>query len=359
MATDYIVFIHGVCNRSKPDFEAQARQMFNTIKQEIGSNSPRNIEPIFLFWGNIAADSIAELSKGLQGSDDDGKTVKDPTDSDTWKKFWFPKLRKNAILNFVGDAALYLSRGVSVTIIKQLTAQALEQLKLDIPKMQQKSPLTGDQDRLHLVTHSWGTVILFDILFADRWENKDLEPEILKSVENLRSCFFGIGQESDQAADTTMKLKDIGIPLASLHTMGSPIALFNLINSGKGKNFNLTPKLKEFLESSSKLMGTPLPWQNYAHPGDPIAYPLTGAMKLSLEDAIKFVSLKDIVTTPNALEKIVNWIPVFPVSLLNGGSAHGSYWNDPTVAKNIAQVIKSTFPVAAMGTLKQQVVNHV
>ena len=257
MATDYIVFIHGVNNRNEKDFKDQARQMFEVIKQEIGTSSPRKIEPIFLFWGDIAANSIAELSNGLQGFDSDGKTTKDPADSATWKKFWFPDLRKNAILNFVGDAALYLSRGVSVAIIRQLTGQALKQLKLDIPQMQQKSPLTGDEDRLHLVTHSWGTVILFDILFADRWENKDLEPEILKSVENLRSCFFGIGQESDQAPETTIKLKDIGIPLASLHTMGSPISLFNLINSGKGKNFNLTPKLKEFLESSSKLMGTP------------------------------------------------------------------------------------------------------
>jgi hypothetical protein len=341
MATDFIVFIHGVNNRNCDDFEAQAQKMFDVIKKEVGSSSARKLEPIFLFWGNIAEESIAELSRGLQGSDDNGKTAKDPGDFATWKKFWFPDLRKNAILNFVGDAALYLSRGVSVSIIKQLTAQALNQLKIDVQQMQQKSPLTGDQDRLHLVTHSWGTVILFDIMFADRWEDKDLEPDILKAVEDLRSCFFGIGKELDKSDGATI---DIGIPLASLHTMGSPIALFNLINSGKGKNFNLTPKLKEFLESSSKIMGAPLPWQNYAHPGDPIAYPLTGAMKLSLQEAIKFVSIKDILTTPNLLAQAINLVPVFPVSLLGGDSAHGSYWNDTTVIKNIAKVIKSTFP---------------
>jgi hypothetical protein len=344
MATDFVVFIHGVNNRNSDDFEAQAQKMFDVIKKEVGSSSSRDIKPIFLFWGNIAEDSIAQLSKGMQGSDDNGKTAKDVGDFATWKKFWFPELRKNAILNFVGDAALYLSRGVSVKIIKQLTAQALNQLKIDLQQMQQKSPLDGDKDRLHLVTHSWGTVILFDIMFADRWEDKDLEPDILKSVENLRSCFFGIGKELDKSDGATIDIKNIGIPLASLHTMGSPIALFNLINSGKGKNFNLTPKLKEFLESSSKIMGAPLPWQNYAHPGDPIAYPLTGAMKLSLEDAIKFVSIKDIVTTPSILEQAVNLVPIFPLSLLGGGGAHGSYWTDATVAKNIAKVIKSTFP---------------
>ncbi len=344
MATDFIVFIHGVNNRKYDDFTAQAQKMFDVITKEVGSSPSRELKPIFLFWGNIAEKSIIDLSNGLQGSDDNGKTAKDPGDFATWKKFWFPELRKNAILNFVGDAALYLSRGVSVDIINQLTDQALCQLKIDLQQMQSKSPVNGDQDRLHLVTHSWGTVILFDIMFADRWEDQDLGPDILKAVENLRSCFFGIGKELDKSEGAAIDIKNVGIPIASLHTMGSPIALFNLINSGNGKNFNLTPKLKEFLESSSKLMGTPLPWQNYAHPGDPIAYPITGAMKLSLKNAIQFVSLKDIVTNPGWLEQAVNQVPFFPVSLLNGGGAHGSYWTDATVAKNIAKVIKSTFP---------------
>jgi hypothetical protein len=344
MATDFIVFIHGVNNRSSDDFKAQAQKMFDVIKKEVGSSSTRKLEPIFLFWGDIAQNSITELSKGLQGSDDNGKTAKDAGDFATWKKFWFPELRKNAILNFVGDAALYLSRGVSVKIIKQLTDQALCQLKIDLQQMQQKSPLDGDEDRLHLVTHSWGTVILFDIMFADRWEEKDLDSDILQSVENLRSCFFGIGKDLDTSDGAATNIKNVGIPLASLHTMGSPITLFNLINSGEGKNFNLTPKLKEFLKSSSEIMGAPLPWQNYAHPGDPIAYPLTGAMKLSLEDAIRFVSIKDIVTTPSLLEQAVNLVPVFPLSLLGGGGAHGSYWTNADVAKNIAKVIRSTFP---------------
>jgi hypothetical protein len=69
-------------------------------------------------------------------------------------------------------------------------------------------------------------------------------------------------------------------------------------------------------ERDNKIMSAPLPWQNYAHPGDLIAYPLTGAMKLSLEDAIKFVSIKDIVTTPSLLEQAVNLAPAFPLSLL-------------------------------------------
>jgi hypothetical protein len=354
MATDFVVFIHGVNTRNMSDFYGQAREMFNAIEKEVGYSPTRELKPIFLYWGDVAKTSITELSESLQGSDDDGKTAKDLTDFATWKKFWFLDLRKNAVLNFVGDAALYLSRGVSVTIIKILVDQALLQLGLDnIQQLQSKPPVSGDEDRLHLVTHSWGTVILFDILFADRWEDPDLEPDILQAVEDLRSCFFGIGKDLDTSDGAVLDIKNFGIPLASLHTMGSPISLFNLINSGEGKNFNLTPKLKEFLKSSTKIIGTPLPWNNYAHPGDPVAYPLSGAMKQSLgkdpgsnlvQDISEFVSIQDIVTTPSKLAQAVNLVPFFPLSLLGGGGAHGSYWKDANVAKNIAKVIKETFP---------------
>jgi len=46
-------------------------------------------------------------------------------------------------------------------VINTLKTQALEGLKNAQPN-----------DRLHLVTHSWGTVILFDLLFASRWDDE-------------------------------------------------------------------------------------------------------------------------------------------------------------------------------------------
>jgi hypothetical protein len=315
MPTDYIVFIHGVNNRVQAKFEQQAMETFVKIKENMNPDLPRVLKPVILFWGDIAEDSIDVLLGGLN-------------DSPTWQQFWFKEFREAQIINFVGDAALYLSRNVSVQMIKQMTAQALEQMNLSLEDL--KNNLIEEGDRLHLVTHSWGTVILFDIMFADRWEDPQLPADIRESVNNIRSTFFGIGKP---------EIKNIGIPIASIHTMGSPISLFNLLNSSGAKNFNLTPKLKEFLSSLYEKTEKPLPWWNYAHPGDPIAYPLKGVMELSLDKAGEFVKIEDVITPANSWLKLFNQ-SIF--SIVQGGEAHGSYWNSPLVIQTIGQVIQSS-----------------
>jgi hypothetical protein len=313
MATDYILFIHGVNTRDKDVFYKAAQSMFARIQSSVKDPS-RVLEPIYLFWGDIGTVATKSLLAGLKASPH-------------WNQFWFQNLRTEQILPFVGDGALYLSRSISAEIVRQIAKQALDQMGFTLENM--KTWAGGD--RLHLVTHSWGTVILFDILFAPRWEAEDLDAEIRQSVQNIRTGFFGLGSARD---------RNFGIPIASIHTMGSPIALFNLINLNHGHNFNLTPNLKLLLESLYKRTNNqPLPWRNYAHPGDPIAYPLEGVMPLLLGDDIDKVQTEDIITASNFL------MQPFSQSLLplvNGGKAHGSYWTSQKVANTIAQVISST-----------------
>ncbi|AFY93409.1 hypothetical protein [Chamaesiphon minutus] len=314
MATDYIIFVHGVKTRERDLFERTASEMFARMKPYLQSDSSRTFKPITLFWGDIAEDSTNLILNALK-------------DSPTWSQFWFQKFRTEQVIPFVGDAALYLSRHVSVQIIKQMTAQAIEQMGLDLEEIQQKSKPDGD--RLHLVTHSWGTVILFDIMFATRWEDVSLDPEIIEFVNTLRSCFFGVGNP---------EINDLGMPIASIHTMGSPISLFNLLNASGAKSFNLTPELKNFLSSLYQITGKPLPWFNYTHPGDPLAYPLKGVMDLSLGDANKFVTLEDIIAPTNS------WLQFFNqniISIIQGGEAHNSYWTNELVSQKIGQVIQS------------------
>lgn len=319
MATDYIIFIHGVNTRNQDDFNRQATKMFYRIEDDINPYQARDIKPVILFWGDIAEQSIDFL-------------LKEMNDSPTWEQFWFREFREKQVINFVGDAALYLSRSVSVQIINQMTAQALEQMELSLEQLKQISPEDGD--RLHLVTHSWGTVILFDIMFADRWEDDDLDENIRQAVNNIRTGFFGVGN-----SDT----KNLGIPLASIHTMGSPISLFNLLNASGAQSFNLTPKLKDFLISLHSKMGTPLPWYNYAHPGDPIAYPLKGVIDLSLGEANEFVNIQDFIIPTNPLASFFGRTKASILSVLWGGNAHGSYWNNSSVTKTIGMVIKSSW----------------
>lgn len=309
MATDYILFVHGVSTRDENGFRQNAQILFDRIKAST-SDSSRILKPVFLFWGNVGAKGTHTLLDRLKASP-------------KWSQLWFQNLRTDQILPFVGDAALYLSRDISGQIVTQIAEQGLKQMGMTLEDLKTPPP----EDRLHLVTHSWGTVILFDILFAPRWEDKNLDEAIRQRAENVRTAFFGVG---------TADIKQYGIPIASIHTMGSPISLFSLINLNNGYSFNLTPKLKELLESLYGRLKRPLPWQNFAHPGDPIAYPLEGVMPLLMAESRDKVQVEDVITSANPLLKPFSQT-LLP--LLSGGDAHGSYWQNQDVAKKIAAAI--------------------
>ncbi len=308
MPTDYVLFIHGVKTRKQDEFNSLATTLFNRIQASL-TDVNLTLKPIILFWGDVGIEAQQELLQGFQKSP-------------TWSKFWFNKFRSEQILEFVGDAALYLSRHVGSEVVRRLELQGLAQLK-DVAK----------GDRLHLVTHSWGTVILFDILFAGRWEDPRLEEDIRNSVESIRNAMFGLGADSQ-----------VGIPLASVSTMGSPIALFNLVNQSKGSSHDLTPKLKELLNALYDRRLQPLPWRNFAHPGDPVAYPLEGVMPLLLDtanDPNPLVQLQDVLVPSNTLkERLLTPVQQQIMPLLFGGEAHGSYWKNPVVAQAIADMIQ-------------------
>jgi hypothetical protein len=316
MSTDYIVFIHGVNVRDQKIYENQANEMFKIISANI-NNPARSLKLVTLFWGNVADNSTRTLRNELETSPQ-------------WDKFWFKDLRTDQFLPFVGDAALYLSRFISSEIVQQIANQAVKKIGLSLEQLA-SLPDSNKGDRLHLVTHSWGTVVLFDILFASRWDNDIAEKNSRQLVENIRRGFFGVGIGVE---------KDYGIPLASIHTMGSPIALFSLINIGGQSSFDFTPKLKEFLEALQKKTNKPLPWKNYAHPGDPIAYPLERIVPIVLSDLKEdLVDIEDIITPTNWFG---NWLGKSILPVINGGKAHGSYWTERKVAQTIGSVIRST-----------------
>jgi hypothetical protein len=114
-----------------------------------------------------------------------------------------------------------------------------------------------------------------------------------------------------------------------------------LINIQGGNSFNLTPKLKEFLEKLQEKLHKPLPWKNYAHPGDPIAYPLKGVIPLflDLDKDQNIVSVEDVMSPSSWIGGLLGK-SILPV--INGGKAHGSYWTERKVAQMIGNVIQST-----------------
>ncbi len=308
MSTDYVLFVHGVSTRNRAQFEKTATALLNRIQGSINDKS-RVIKPIFCFWGDLNLDAQKELKKGLE-------------DSPKWKDYWFRDFRTGQILEFVGDAALYLSRHVGTQVVQRLKNDAVNVLKG-----------STTSDRLHLITHSWGTIILFDILFAGRWEDPNLNGDIRKTVSDIRSVLFGLNP-----GPTT------GIPLASIHTMGSPLALFSLLNISNSVNgtstHDLTPQLSTLLGNLYNLKKKPIPWRNLAHPGDPISYPLEGVLPMILDSSQRYVDIQDVITDHGNMFNLPFSQQLLPI--LWGGDAHGSYWDSQLVAKTIGDVIRST-----------------
>jgi len=311
MTTDYILFIHGVSNRSKREQPTYADKIFGRLQENVGSSL--SLKKVPLYWGDVNLEAENKLLKSFQASK-------------AWDKLWFRDFRENYLLQFVGDAALYLSRHVGSQVVARLKEDAQTILGTA------ESPKHKPGDRLHLVTHSWGTVVLFDILFADRWEDKNIPGH--QDVMSIRKALFGLPPNPER-----------GIPLTSIHTMGSPIALFSLINVN-GSSHDFKPQLNKLLENLYNIRGEQLPWLNFIHPGDPVAWPLEKIMFELVDGDAKYVDFKDVITHKDDLSDfLVEPVRQTILALLHGGDAHGSYWKSKEVAQKIAQTIKEAAKV--------------
>ena len=325
MATDFVLFIHGVNTRLSPKNPSFAQGLMQLLTQFDSAAAPPLVMKE-LDWFKVMQEAEALLLDWLD-------------ESDHWHRSWFQDFRKRQVIPFTGDAALYISRYIGSEVVTLLREQAEEILRTCDPA----------RDRLHLVAHSWGTVILFDILFAGRWDNTDIPGHA--DAQFIRRAIFGLGLESE---------KRQGIRIASIHTMGSPIALANLINLKRididpGEDLtqrkiqtvfthDITYGLEQLLTELYNARQQPLLWRNFAHVGDPIAYPLATIIpKLINPEASdeKYLDIRDVSTRGSGwLEWLASPFYKTFLALINGGSAHSSYWKNKQVAQTIIQSIR-------------------
>ncbi len=101
MTTDYLLFIHGVNVRET----GYSQTLFNLIKEKSPSSLP--LKRIELFWGKVVETELNKLRGSLE-------------QSQVWPRFWFQHFRSKEILNFAGDAALYISRHVGSLAVREL-----------------------------------------------------------------------------------------------------------------------------------------------------------------------------------------------------------------------------------------------
>ncbi len=312
MATDYILFVHGVQTHNEAEFTKLADKFIQRLQASINDES-RTLKPIFFFWGDLNLTAEQELLRRFEASP-------------KWKDFWYKNFRKEQVLSFVGDAALYLSRYVGSEVIRRFQEQALGTLKS-----------TNAGDRLHLVSHSWGAIVLFDILFSGRWDDPGLDLDegtkgSKQIIQEIRDCLYGLPPNTGS-----------GIPLASIHTLGAPISLFSLLNvSGTVMGMtthDITRQLRNSLEQLYNFRQKLIPWRNFIHPGDPIAYPLEGPMPLLLNGSSKYIDVIDVIVDTGNVLNMPFRQTLIPLAW--GGTAHQSYWDNKSVAKAIAEIIRS------------------
>jgi hypothetical protein len=308
---DYVIFLHGV-NTRREDYQPNYSQSLWDLMQA-ENREQRHLKRIELYWGDVGdAEEQALLQRYRR-------------DERLWSQLCFSNIRENQLLRFTGDAALYLSRYTGIKVIERLRAQLGEGLS-DYK----------EGDRLHLVTHSMGTIILFDVLFSGRWD-----PSAVNEYQGAQDIRDAIGLYN--------------MRLCSIHTMGSPISVFQLMmeipigvpSDGIARSIprthDITPKFQEFLGEIRGKLGKPLPWRNYIHPGDPIASPLANVLPDMLDPGGQNLEIRDILTQePDIFEAPLNMfgdLGEVAQLMLFGGAAHGSYWNSQLVSDQILKTI--------------------
>ena len=333
MANNYVLFIHGVNTRSQRTQPDYANNLINLIKQ----TTP--IKPLIVYWGDLNDPLEKKLRDGYQASS-------------IWDKLWFKDIRLQRLVRFAGDAALYLSRYVGAGVTDRV-AEQVAKLK-DCPA----------EDRLHLVAHSLGTIILFDILFSSRWDQEGISGH--DSVMKICDAIYGVTGKEDN-------LKQ-GIRLGSITTMGAPIGLFSLTDvappavdaqsdpSKAISSHDITPSLVQLLTNlHQELGGSKLPWRNFVHPGDPIGSTLEGILPGMVDENKTYIDLKDILVPADLAEDFKDIKESFPggildlvldlearalsqtaFAILDGANAHSSYWESSQVAEAITQLIKQS-----------------
>lgn len=227
---DYVLFIHGVNTRpdcKKPEY---ADNLFSLISNRLTS---RNLASVPLCWGDVNVPNENELRRKWQNSP-------------AWPQLWFQDFREKQLLQFIGDAALYISRTVGSKAVIQMYGQLSTWL----------AKFDSDNDKLHIIAHSWGTVILFDILFASRW-NAPGQPGA-DEVQNIRKFIQGVPDKAGSPVGQNQGLK-----IASIHTMGSPLAIYQLMAdpaSSHDIGLGLDQTLTYYADGKSVC------WRNYLHP---------------------------------------------------------------------------------------------
>ena len=80
---------------------------------------------------------------------------------------------------------------------------------------------------------------------------------------------------------------------------------------------------------------------SFAHPGDPIAYPLATLLPSLVDGEFRYLDIKDVMLRPADLpDFLLGPFSQTALALIHGRAAHGSYWHSQQVARKLVQTIQ-------------------
>lgn len=290
-----VFFIHGVATR-----DVQYAEQLKALMRQEFTNRGKSLPHFYSsFWGNV----LRDVDKMWNGIEQDLQEIdKEYPITKTDEIFRYKKFREGFLSQFIGDFLAYLNpnRGVA---IRKLIAQQLYDFLKDNP----------NETELHIIAHSLGSVILWDVLFSERFNSKDPAFYIRAMINDLNQ--YKVAYK---------------VPLKSITTMGSPILFVNTM---------LDVKPEQVKQLADLYQDEPLRWINIIHSSDIVAYPLRTNLNLNSDNHLLFRD-KYICADANLAEKAARAVGQFEAAMALGVSdAHSWYWNSHRTAHLITENI--------------------
>lgn len=292
-----VFFIHGVATRDVK----YSNSLIDGIKKEFSQADQKLPYFYTSFWGHI----LNDFNKIWNHIDKDLNDLEKRSPSINAKDaFRYRQFREGLISEFVGDMFTYMNEKQGREV-RQLIA---DQLRKFIEKH-------SEEEEIHIISHSLGTVILWDVLFSDKFKEDDPAHVIRSLISEPKS-----GPQSKKAS------------LSSITTMGSPILFFNAMLGIDAQD--VERKIQGYTSRE-------ISWLNIIHASDVIAYPLGAS--LSIDDDSQLIFRDQFVgKDANLIETAARKIGQQEVALIASTvDAHNSYWKLFEVAQSVSNQIIS------------------
>ncbi|MDB9496854.1 hypothetical protein PN441_10290 [Spirulina major CS-329] len=235
-----VFFIHGV--------NTQSSKYADTLIKNIRKNIKTPINFYSSFWGNLFNDKKHQIIGYIEKDHSHACNLHQEYQnyhSDTYR---YKKQRNELINDFLGDFLIYQNsqRG---KIIRQTISEQLNQFLKNHPQ----------DNQIHVITHSFGSFILWDLLFSKELPNHDPAftfREILSSIN-----------------------------IESITTMGSPLLFLKQMLD---LDFSIIHEALENRSQKNINVADDLRWVNVIHSSDLIAYPLKAAIDNEISRKLDF-----------------------------------------------------------------------